>query len=119
MTPEKEKNNIKNFENIILKNFNSVEEFLNKFVDIALSRFASGCAWLTIDANKNLYIISTPYNDTSYYTNLLPIMLVDVWEHAYYLKYQNRRNSYLENFLNVINWKQVNTNYENYIFPCK
>lgn len=119
MTPEKEKNNIKNFDNIILKNFNSMEEFLNKFIDMALNRFASGWTWLTLDANKNLYIISTPYHDTPYSTNLLPIMLVDVWEHAYYLKYQNRRNLYLENFLNVINWKQVNTNYENYIFPCK
>lgn len=117
MTPNKEKNNIANFEHIILKNFNSVEEFSNKLLQVALSRFASGWAWLTIDTNKNLHIISTANQDTPYSTNLCPIMLIDVWEHAYYLKYQNRRDLYLNNFFNIINWYQVKKNYENYVFP--
>lgn len=118
MTPNKEKSNIAIFEHIILKNFNSTEEFLNTLFQVALNRFASGWAWLTIDTNKNLHIISTANQDTPYSANLYPIMLIDVWEHAYYLKYQNRRNDYINNFFNIINWSQVKKNYENYIFSC-
>jgi len=95
----------------IIKTFNSFEEFKNKFSDIAKSHFGSGWAWLVLDTNDDLKIYSTLNQDSPYLTGDIPILGLDLWEHAYYLKYQNRRSDYIEAFWNVINWEKVEENF--------
>ena len=94
----------------IEKTFGSFENFKAKFSDAALGRFGSGWAWLVIN-NRKLEIISTPNQDSPLMKNQIPLLGLDVWEHAYYLKYQNRRPDYVAAFWNIINWKKVNELY--------
>lgn len=88
------------------KNFGRVEEFQKQFKDAALARFGSGWVWLIDDSDK-LSIITTANQDTPISEGHKPILGLDVWEHAYYLKYQNRRADYIDAFLKVINWTEV------------
>ena len=88
----------------ITKTFNSVEEFKKKFSDAAAGHFGSGWAWLTADEKGKLSVHSTGNQDSPLMENKTPILGLDVWEHAYYLKYQNRRADYITAFWNVINW---------------
>ncbi|HTZ41942.1 MAG TPA: Fe-Mn family superoxide dismutase, partial [Candidatus Omnitrophota bacterium] len=72
----------------------------------------SGWAWLVLNpASKKLEIMSTSNQDSPLTLGKIPVLCIDVWEHAYYLKYQNMRDSYIDNFFNVINWNQVNKNF--------
>jgi Fe-Mn family superoxide dismutase len=91
--------------------FGSFDEFKTKFSDAAATRFGSGWAWLIVDANKKLAVTSTPNQDNPLMdvaeTRGTPILGLDVWEHAYYLNYQNRRPDYIAAFWNVINWQEV------------
>ena len=87
--------------------FGSYEGFTGKFSNAAATRFGSGWAWL-IDAGDTLTIESTPNQDTPVMEGKKPILGIDVWEHAYYLRYQNRRPDYVAAWLNVINWDEVN-----------
>jgi len=91
--------------------FGSFEKFKEQFSDAAANRFGSGWAWLCLDGNKNLHIESTPNQDTPLMNGHTPILGLDVWEHAYYLKYQNRRPEYINAFFNVINWDEVARRY--------
>lgn len=86
--------------------FGSLEGFKEKFAAAALGRFGSGWAWLVV-RDKRLEIRDTPNQDSPVMEGLIPILGLDVWEHAYYLKYQNRRAEYIEAFWNIINWKFV------------
>lgn len=90
--------------------FGSFENFKKAFTDSALGRFGSGWAWL-IMSNGKLVVTSTPNQDNPLMdvadVRGIPILGIDVWEHAYYLKYQNRRNEYVENWWNVVNWEEV------------
>lgn len=95
----------------IEKTFGSVEQFISDLENAAKGRFGSGWAWLVSDKNKKLSIISTPNQDSPYMQGLTPLLGVDVWEHAYYLKYQNKRPEYLENWVKVINWDEVAKRY--------
>jgi Fe-Mn family superoxide dismutase len=95
----------------IIKTFNSFEEFKNKFSDVGKSHFGSGWAWLVLDTNNNLKIYSTLNQDSPYLTGDIPILGLDLWEHAYYLKYQNRRAEYIEAFWNIINWEKAEENF--------
>ncbi len=92
------------------KSFNSVENFRDAFVQAALTRFGSGWAWLVLQNNK-LVISSTPNQDNPLMdvaeVQGTPILGVDVWEHAYYLKYQNKRADYVDAFWSLINWDEV------------
>jgi Fe-Mn family superoxide dismutase len=101
----------------INKSFGSFEEFKTKFNDAAANRFGSGWAWLCVKSDNSLSICSTPNQDNPLMDVTecpgKPIMTIDVWEHAYYLKYQNRRPDYITAFWNVINWKKVSENFEN------
>jgi len=88
------------------------DAFKGEFTKAALGRFGSGWAWLALGAGKKLVVLSTPNQDSPLTDALQPILGIDVWEHAYYLKYQNRRADYVEAFYNVIDWKAAAARYE-------
>jgi len=97
--------------------FGSYDAFKEQFSDAAAGRFGSGWAWLIVKADGSLAITSTPNQDSPLMKGIAdnegqPILGLDVWEHAYYLNYQNRRPDYISAFFNVINWDQVNSLYE-------
>ena len=93
------------------KAFNSYGDFRQKFTATALTRFGSGWAWLMLK-NGQLVVESSANQDSPVMEGGRPIMGLDVWEHAYYLKYQNRRNEYIESWWHVIDWDQVTRNYQ-------
>lgn len=90
--------------------FGSFDEFKSKFSDAAATRFGSGWAWLSVDQGK-LIVESTPNQDSPLMEGRTPILGLDVWEHAYYLNYQNRRPDYVAAFFNVIDWEAVAIRY--------
>jgi Fe-Mn family superoxide dismutase len=87
-------------------------EFVKVFSAAAVNRFGSGWAWLAIGSAGKLEVVSTANQDNPLTEGKIPILGIDVWEHAYYLKYQNRRPEYIENFFKVVNWKRVGEFYE-------
>jgi Fe-Mn family superoxide dismutase len=91
--------------------FGDFTSFKDKFSQAAATRFGSGWAWLGLKAGK-LSIISMPNQDAPLMEGLTPILGLDVWEHAYYLKYQNRRPEYISNWWNVVNWDEVARRYD-------
>ena len=100
----------------IVQTFGSLDEFKKQFSEAGKTRFGSGWAWLGIDDKAKLFICSTPNQDNPLMDIAdkkgIPLLTMDVWEHAYYLKYQNRRPDYIEAFMSLINWEVVNTRYE-------
>ena len=92
--------------------FGSLDEFKAKLEAAGVGRFGSGWAWLIVDKDGKLAITSTPNQDNPMMDGLKPVMGVDVWEHAYYLKYQNRRADYLKAWWNVVSWAEVAKRYE-------
>jgi Fe-Mn family superoxide dismutase len=90
--------------------FGSYDQFKANFSSAAALLFGSGWAWLVLDHGE-LEITTTPNQDSPLSFGMTPVLGLDVWEHAYYLKYQNRRPDYIEAFFQVINWEQVNENY--------
>lgn len=96
--------------------FGSMDEMKTKFNTAAATRFGSGWAWLGVKADGTLGITSTPNQDNPLMPladdHMIPVLGLDVWEHAYYLKYQNRRPEYIAAFWNVVNWEQVNENFK-------
>ena len=100
-----------NLQAALIKNFGGIDEFKKQFSDAGKNRFGSGWAWLYADANKNLKIGSTPNQDNPLMDvgdiKGMPLLALDVWEHAYYLKYQNKRADYIDNWWNVVNWDYV------------
>ncbi len=95
----------------IQKTFGSFATFREQLNKAAMGRFGSGWAWLVLDGSK-LAVISTANQDSPFVEGKSPVMGVDVWEHAYYLKYQNRRDEYLAAWWNVVNWAEVAKRYE-------
>jgi len=97
----------------INKTFGSLDAFKNKFAEAAVGRFGSGWAWLCYHDGK-LHICSTPNQDNPIMDDPAhqPIMGLDVWEHAYYLKYQNKRPDYIDAWWNVVNWPKVQEYFE-------
>jgi Fe-Mn family superoxide dismutase len=91
--------------------FGSFDNLKAQFNDAGVKRFGSGWAWLVKDANGNLSVVSTANQDNPMSDGQTPILGNDVWEHAYYLKYQNRRPEYLNAWWNVVNWDEVNRRY--------
>ncbi len=92
--------------------FGSFDAFKEQFSNAAGTRFGSGWAWLVVD-NGDLKVISTANQDSPIMEGLTPILGLDVWEHAYYLNYQNRRPDYVSAFWNVVNWDAVADNFDN------
>ncbi|NBC04890.1 MAG: superoxide dismutase [Bacteroidetes bacterium] len=93
--------------------YSSFDKFKEKFSSTAAGQFGSGWGWLCVDDSGELKVISTANQDSPYMHGLTPILGVDVWEHAYYLHYQNRRPDYLAAIWDVIDWDQVEENYQN------
>ena len=87
------------------------DHFVREFTTAAMGRFGSGWAWLSLDVDKKLLIESTPNQDSPLMYGHTPILGIDVWEHAYYLKYQNRRADYVEACFNVVDWDAVMDRY--------
>lgn len=100
----------------INKKFGSLDELKKLFTDAGKTRFGSGWAWLSVDEKGDLFVSSTPNQENPIMDVTekrgTPILAMDVWEHAYYLKYQNKRPDYIEAFWNVINWELVSKKYE-------
>lgn len=96
----------------ISEKFGSFDQFKEKFSSTAGSQFGSGWGWLVVKEDGSLDVYSTANQDSPYMQGDTPILGVDVWEHAYYLKYQNRRADYIQNWWNTVNWDQVADNYE-------
>lgn len=91
--------------------FGSFEKFKEEFTKAATTRFGSGWAWLVVKKDGSLAVTSTPNQDTPLMEGDTPILGIDVWEHAYYLRYQNKRPDYIEAWWNVVNWEEVNKRY--------
>jgi len=97
--------------NAITSSFGSFDAFKTAFNDAGVKQFGSGWAWVTLGQDGKLQISSTPNQDSPLLNGVYPILGNDVWEHAYYLKYQNRRPEYLSNWWNVVNWDEINKRY--------
>ncbi len=110
LTPDKTEMNDK-LNKAIIRDFGSVEKFKENFSNAAATRFGSGWAWLVVNKDSKLIVTSTPNQDAPFEIGN-PILALDVWEHAYYLNYQNRRPDYINNFWHVVNWKKVSENFE-------
>lgn len=95
----------------IQSTFGSFDQFKAAFNDAGVKRFGSGWAWLALDQSGKLQVISTANQDSPLMDGLYPVMGNDVWEHAYYLKYQNRRPDYLAAWWNVVNWDEIARRY--------
>ncbi|WP_180015367.1 superoxide dismutase [Acinetobacter sp. YH16031] len=93
------------------KELSGFEAFKEAFTKAALTRFGSGWAWLSVAPDQTIIIESSANQDSPLMHGNTPILGLDVWEHAYYLKYQNRRPEYIAAFFNVVNWKEVNRRY--------
>ncbi|KGK42100.1 superoxide dismutase [Nitrincola sp. A-D6] len=96
--------------------FGSYDQFKQRFIDAAVKRFGSGWAWLVVNPETSqLEVTSSANQDSPLMDHLIPILGLDVWEHAYYLKYQNKRPEYIAAFFNVVNWQQVEQFYQDAI----
>jgi superoxide dismutase, Fe-Mn family len=91
--------------------FGSFEDFRTAFSDAATKRFGSGWAWLVVDGDGALQVYSTANQDSPFMSGHTPVLGLDVWEHAYYLNYQNRRPDYIKAFWNVVDWRRVGALY--------
>jgi superoxide dismutase, Fe-Mn family len=105
-----------NLLNAIIKTYGRFDEFQKQFTDAAKNRFGSGYAWLCMDEKGSLFVCSTPNQDNPLMDVAErkgePLLVLDVWEHAYYLKYQNKRADYIDAFFKLINWDMVGVRYE-------
>ena len=106
----------KQLEEAINKVFGSIEEFAAEFKKAALAQFGSGWAWLVVDADGALKIVKTANQETPLKDDYKPLLTIDVWEHAYYLDYQNRRADYIDSYMKVINWTVVSKRYQSCVF---
>ena len=107
----------------ISKTFGSIADFQKQYSEAGKTRFGSGWVWLSLDDKGNLFISSTPNQDNPYMDvsdkKGIPLLALDVWEHAYYLKYQNKRADYIDAFWKIVNWEIVADRYENALKSLK
>ena len=115
MNPNGVRTPVGSVEKIISHTFKNYDGFKLAFEQAAKSIFGSGWAWLCVDADKKVKIITTPNQDCPLMLDMQPIMGLDIWEHAYYLKYQNRRPDYIAAWWQVLDWEMVEQNYNTVI----
>ncbi|MBN1331845.1 superoxide dismutase [Candidatus Dojkabacteria bacterium] len=113
MSPDPKKSPEGKLAELIEEEVGSLEQFKAEFTDTALTQFGSGWAWLVVNKNNKLEIISTSNQDSPVMKGLVPLIGLDVWEHAYYLKYQNKRADYIDAWWNVLDWNAVEEKYKN------
>lgn len=111
MSPQGGGEPIKQIAEAIDRDIGGFEKFKEAFTKAALTRFGSGWAWLSVTPEKKVIVESSANQDSPLMNGNIPILALDVWEHAYYLKYQNRRPEYIAAFFNVVNWEEVNRRY--------
>lgn len=111
MSPQGGGEPIKQIAEAIDRDIGGFENFKEAFTKAALTRFGSGWAWLSVTPEKKVIVESSANQDSPLMNGNIPILALDVWEHAYYLKYQNRRPEYIAAFYNVVNWEEVNRRY--------
>ncbi|WP_151805116.1 superoxide dismutase [Acinetobacter bereziniae] len=111
MSPQGGGEPIKEIAEAIEKDVGGFEKFKEAFTKAALTRFGSGWAWLSVTPEKKVIVESSANQDSPLMNGNIPVLGLDVWEHAYYLKYQNRRPEYIAAFFNVVNWEEVNRRY--------
>lgn len=99
----------------INRDFGSLQQWKEQMKQAAVGRFGSGWAWLVTDKDGKLSIVQTANQDVPDLNKVTPVFLVDVWEHAYYLQYQNRRADYVEGWFSLINWRKAEKRYEDAI----
>lgn len=99
------------FASALEKEFGSFNSFKEEFTSTATGVFGSGWAWLALTPEGKLHLHGLPNQDSPFMHGDTPVMGIDVWEHAYYLKYQNMRGSYVDAFWNIVNWEQVSKNF--------
>ena len=107
LTPNSSKSPEGPLADTLKKEFGNFENFKMEFNKAAMGRFGSGWAWLIMDSNKNLSVVSTPNQDNPLMGGFVPVLGLDVWEHAYYLKYQNKRPDYVTAWWSLVNWVEV------------
>jgi Fe-Mn family superoxide dismutase len=107
LTPGGSKSPAGSLEKALLAGFGTLDKFTEQFSNAGLTRFGSGWAWLILDSQKKLKVYSTANQDSPLSQGDKPLLAMDVWEHAYYLKYQNRRAEYIKAFMSVVNWNVV------------
>ena len=107
LTPGGENAPAGSLEKAIQSAFGTLDEFTGQFSNAGLTRFGSGWSWLVLDSGKKLKVYSTANQDSPLSQGDIPLLGMDVWEHAYYLKYQNRRADYIKAFMSVVNWNVV------------
>lgn len=112
MSPKGGGNPVGNLAEEIAKTFTNFETFKKEFAKAAMGRFGSGWAWLILDTNKKLSIVSTANQDNPLTDGNMPIIGLDVWEHAYYLNYQNKRADYVTAWWNVVDWISIENSYK-------
>ncbi|MDF2594838.1 MAG: Superoxide dismutase [Clostridia bacterium] len=113
MGPDQGGEPIGNLSTAITRDFGSFDNFKDQFKQAALNVFGSGWTWLLKDSSGRLQIASTPNQNTPIPLGLMPIIAIDVWEHAYYLKHQNERDKYIDDWFNVVNWNYAEELYNN------
>ncbi|TNL48012.1 superoxide dismutase [Acinetobacter bereziniae] len=111
MSPQGGGEPIKEIAEAIEKDVGGFDKFKEAFTKAALTRFGSGWAWLSVTPEKKVIVESSANQDSPLMNGNIPVLGLDVWEHAYYLKYQNRRPEYIAAFFNVVNWEEVNRRY--------
>lgn len=108
--PKSDSKPSENMNNLITDSFESFDNFKSEFNEKATKQFGSGWGWLCQDKSGKLVTLSTPNQDTPISSGLNPVLGIDVWEHAYYLNYQNKRPDYINAFWEIINWEAVESN---------
>lgn len=96
----------------LIQKFGSIDQFIEQFLNLASLLPGSGYTFLTVKPSKELYLLNLANQDSPYTFNMIPILTIDVWEHAYYLDYNNNRKTYIEEFIKIIDFEEVNQKYK-------
>lgn len=114
LTPQEQKAPAGTFAGVLERNFGSLGHFKNRFTEASLDHFSNGWSWLCVKPTGELKLLCTKDHESPITTGMTPLLVLDLWEHAYYLQHQNRRAEYLEAFWKVINWSEVSARWDDF-----